>query len=47
MEQVDLKRLIAIFFAVSITILAYQYITEYFFKSPTVTTPQQKAKKQH
>ena len=45
MEQIDLKRLIAIFFAVSITILAYQYITEYFFKSPTVTTPQQKAKK--
>ncbi len=34
MEQVDLKRLIAVFFAVSLTILAYQYVSGYFFKSP-------------
>jgi len=34
MEQADLKRLIAVFFAVSLTILAYQYVSEYFFKSP-------------
>ncbi|GAB6077967.1 membrane protein insertase YidC [Hydrogenobaculum acidophilum] len=37
MEQVDLKRLIVVFFAVSITIVAYQYISEYFFKSPKPT----------
>lgn len=35
MEQIDLKRLIFIFFAVSISIIAYQYVSDYFFKNQT------------
>ncbi len=44
MEQLDLKRLVAIFFAVSLTIIAYQYISEYFFRSPTHQKVQEKPK---
>jgi len=45
MEQVDIKKLIVIFFAVSLTIIAYQYITDYFFKSPIPKTKTQNISK--
>ncbi len=34
MENIDTKRLIIIFVTVSLTIIAYQYISDLFFKSP-------------